>query len=627
MNVHFAMRRFLTWWNALALSAALAAAGFGGSPIVASRASSAAPSSSPRCMPSTLNRSDILPGTGLQVSPLPESLDASPRAQISLLGASRAQLSHVQVSGSGSGSHPGRLLSYTQGDGASFLPAKPFTAGETVTVHLSVAGRALSYRFTVAQPDPIKYVAPASTAAGKPSEVQRYRSRPELLPPALAVTTAASPATAPGYIMSTPYSGPGQDGPMIFDNSGQVVWFDPMPHGAEATNLQVQQLGSKPVLTWWQGYIPPQGFGEGVEMIANSSYHVSQVKAGNGYWADLHDFRLTSQGTALLTVFDPIRCDLSSAGGSRSAAVTDGVLQEVDLATGLVRREWHSIDHVAMSDSYASAHSSSYEWPFDYFHINSIDPHADGGILISARNTSALYELDGHSGQIVQRIGGKHSTVKLGHGAETAYQHDATLQPNGQISVFDNGAVPKVHPQSRGILLAVNSQSGTDTLVTQFTHPKPLSSASQGNIQGLPGGDYFVGWGPESYFSEFSPTGQLLFDVHMPSPDQSYRGYRFPWVGTPTEAPAIAAATTSAANPTGASGALTTVYASWNGATQVASWRVLAGASSPALAPVAAAPRGGFETAIPTPGAQAYVAVQALDASGAVLGTSRTIKG
>jgi arylsulfotransferase ASST len=624
-NVLTRVRGLPRWRGGAVLPAALALAGFGGSGIVASRAS--APTASPRCQTSALNRSDILPGTSLAVSPLPESLDASPRTQISLVGAPPAQLTGVAVSGSLSGAHAGSLRPYTQGDGASFVLAKPFSPGETVTVHLTLAGHALSYRFTVAQPDTIK-IAPGVVIAGVPPSVQRYHSRPDLQPPTLAVTTPAGAATAPGYIMATPYSGPGQDGPMIFDNTGQVVWFDPMSHGNEATNLQVQQLGSRPVLTWWQGYIPEQGFGMGVEQIADSSYHLSRVYAGNGYWADLHDFRLTPRGTALMTVFDPIRCDLSSAHGSRSAAITDGVLQEVDLATGLVRREWHSIDHVAMNESVASAHTSSYEWPFDYFHINSIDLHPDGSILISARNTSALYELDGATGQITTRIGGKHSSVKLGSGAETAFQHDATLLPSGQISVFDNGAVPKVHPQSRGILLAVNPQTGTDTLIAQFTHPnKPLSSGSQGDIQGLPGGNFFVGWGPVPYFSEFSPSGQLLFDVHMPGPDQSYRGYRFPWVGTPSEPPAIAAAVGSGSAQAGASGAVTTVYASWNGATQVASWRVLAGGSAHALAPVAAAPRSGFETAISVPGAQAYVAVQALDAAGAVMGSSKTIKG
>ncbi len=171
-------------------------------------------------------------------------------------------------------------------------------------------------------------------------------------------------------------------------------------------------------------------------------------------------------------------------------------------------------------------------------------------------------------------------------------------------------------------MLAVNPQSKTETVVAQYEHSPALSSGSQGNIQELAGGDVFVGWGAEPYFSEFSPTGQLLLDAHMHGSYQSYRTYRFPWTGTPQSAPAIAA---------GAGGrGSDTVYASWNGATQVASWRVLAGRSPQQLAPVSAAPRSGFETAIATPGGvgpTTYVAVQALEASGAVLGTSRTIKG
>ncbi len=87
---------------------------------------------------------------------------------------------------------------------------------------------------------------------------------------------------------------------MIFDQAGNLVWFHPLPAGtAAATNLQVQQLGGQPVLTWWQGYIPPQGFGEGEEIIDNAAYQqIGRVHAGNGYKADLHDFHITQQGTA-----------------------------------------------------------------------------------------------------------------------------------------------------------------------------------------------------------------------------------------------------------------------------------------------------------------------------------------
>lgn len=618
------VRRGLNWGNAtLLVFASAAAVGLGGESVVSRAAST--PSTAPRCVPTALNRSAVLPGTKLAVSPLPESLDASAATQISLLGVPVAQLSHVQVSGSHTGAHTGRLEGYSQGDGASFVPSKPFQAGEVVTVR-GLAGapaKAFSYTFTVATQDPLPRSPVAIATAAKPSEAQHYHSRPDLLPPTIAVTTPASSAVAPGYVMATPYSGPGQDGPMIFDNTGQVVWFDPLPYGTEATNLQVQTYFGQPVLTWWQGYIPPQGFGEGVEVIASANYHQTVLRAGNGYMADLHDFHITPQNTALLTVFNPIACDLAGVHGPADGAVTDAVFQELDLRTGLVRREWHSIDHVALADSYAAPSPADAQWPYDYFHLNSVDLHADGTMLLSARNTSTLYELAAVSGQVVARIGGKESTVKVGHGAATAYQHDATLLPDGQISVFDNGGVPKVHSQSRGLLLSVNPQTGTDTEVTQFTHPQPLSSGSQGNMQVLPGG-FFVGWGPEPYFSEFSVSGQLLFDAHMPAVEQSYRGYRFPWVGFPTEAPAIAVA--PAASASGASGQLD-VYASWNGATQVASWRVLGGSSTKSLVPVASAPRGGFETTLLTPGAESYVAVQALAANGTVLGTSKVIKG
>jgi hypothetical protein len=415
---------------------------------------------------------------------------------------------------------------------------------------------------------------------------------------------------------------------MIFDEAGNVVWFDPLPSGTEASNLQVQQLDGKPVLSWWQGYIPPQGFGQGEEVIANSNYQqIGRIHGGNGLKADLHDFHISSQGTAVMTVFDPIDCDLSAQGGPRGGAVTDSIFQEIDLRTGLVRREWHSLDHVGLSDSYSPANTTSTEWPFDFFHINSVDQLAGERTLISARNTSALYELNTLTGQVLLRVGGKHSDVTLARGSATAYQHDATVLENGTISMFDNGADPKVHSQSRGLVVAINPQAKTDTVVAQYEHPSALSSGSQGNIQQLANGDVFVGWGSRPYFSEFSATGALLLDGHMHGSYQSYRTYRFPWTATPAGAPAIAAGASSAS--AGGRGPVT-VYASWNGATTVVSWRVLAGPSPQQLAPVATAARAGFETAIPTPqgaGSTKYVAVQALDASGAVLGTSPTIKG
>lgn len=576
------------------------------------------------CAPATLNRSAVLPGTALAVSPLPGSHDASPLTQISLLGAPRGALGGVRVSGSQTGSHGGRLLGYSQGDGASFVPSHPFSPGETVTVRGAVSSgpraRTFAYRFVVAHEDVLPYTAPHVPSEADPHEVQHFRSRPELKPPAL-VVTARSAQTAPGYIFVAPYGGPGRAGPLIFDDAGSPVWFDPLPVGTEATNLRVQPYGRQTVLTWWQGYIPQQGFGEGEDVIANSAYRqIGRVHAGNGYRADLHAFRITPLGTALISVFDPIDCRLSAVWGPRAGAVTDSGFQEIDLRTGLVRREWHALDHVPLTDSYSSAAGSTRVWPFDYFHINSIDPQPDGTMLISARNTSTLYELNTLTGQVLTRIGGRHSDVKLAPGAATAFQHDATMLPNGTISIFDNGASPKVHAQSRGLVVRVDSEGKSDAVVDQYEHPAPLSASSQGSLQVLENGDAFIGWGSAPFFSEFSPGGQLLFDAHMRGAYQSYRASRSTWTGAPSEPPAVAALASGAGGPV-------TLYASWNGDTRTASWRVLAGPSPRQLASAAGATRTGFETAIALPARAAYVAVQALDASGTVLGTSRTIPG
>ena len=620
---HRWLRFGLVFGAVMVFGASGGALALGGKRIMAEEAAFSGPAA-PGCVPATVDRSDLLPGTTLRVSPLPDSLDATPHTQISLLGVPRSRLAQLSVSGSATGGHPGRVDAYSQGDGASFVPSNPFQPGETVTVRGQLLAHGhwepFAFRFAVSVPDPIPWEPPGHEPAGTSVEVQHYHSAPSLDPPSVQVTTGSGLSPA-GDIFSAPYSGPGGNGPMILDGTGQLVWFDPLPRGVFATNLQVQTYEGQPVLTWWQGHIPKQGFGEGEEVIANSSYReLAHVHAGNGLKVDLHDFHLAANDTALMTAFNPIHCSLTAIGGPQDAAVNDSVFQELDLRTGLVRREWTSLDHVALSESYSTPYGASTEWPFDYFHMNSLDQEPDGDMLISARNTWALYQLNEQTGQVLTRAGGKHSTIKMGSGTLTAFQHDATLLPNGLISVFDNGGVPTVHPQSRGIVVALNQQTDTETLVAEYEHPSALKAGSQGDVQSLPSGNLFIGWGAEQWFSEFSSSGQLLFDAQMPPGDQSYRAYRFPWTGTPSGPPAIAASASSSSSPV-------TVYASWNGATEVASWRVLAGASAKSLAPVASAPRGGFETAIATPGPELYVQVQALSASGAVLGTSATLKG
>jgi hypothetical protein len=147
--------------------------------------------------------------------------------------------------------------------------------------------------------------------------------------------------------------------------------------------------------------------------------------------------------------------------------------------------------------------------------------------------------------------------------ARTRYQHDARRQPDGTITIFDNGAAPKVHNQSRGIVVELDNDKMSATLVREYTHPGTLLSGSQGNMQLLPNDNVFIGWGSQPYFSEFNKDGELLFDARFLGKAESYRAFRLPWSGQPNDDPAVAV-------ERGPDDKLT-LYASWNGATEVAS--------------------------------------------------------
>jgi hypothetical protein len=384
-----------------------------------------------------------------------------------------------------------------------------------------------------------------------------------------------------------------------------------MPNGSEADDFRVQRYHGKPVLTWCQGG-PFGTISPGVDYILNSSYRVvATVRAGNGLEADCHEFLLTPQGTALITASHLVPYDLSSVGGPKHGAVIDGIVQEIDIATGRVLFEWHSLGHVPLTDSYAPVQS-----PYNYFIINAVTIDSDGNLLISGRATWTVYKVDRHSGRILWRLGGKRSDFRLGPGAHFTGQHDPVAAGTNIIRLFDNGndARTSTEQDSRVIWLRLNQATKTVTLVKAIHHPQHLSALFEGNAQALANGDTFVGWGTAGYVSEFGPRGNLLFNAHFLNGYDTYRGYRFAWAGRPRTKPSVTARKT--ANGT------TMVHAIWNGATGVAHWRILGGPSASALAPVRMVAWNGLDTTVKIAEAPHLVEVAALDKHGTVLARS-----
>ncbi len=440
------------------------------------------------------------PSLAVTISPLAGTPDASPHTQISFLGVRPSEIHAVSVVGSRSGNHSGRLEAYASAAGASFLPARGFTEGETVHVRATVGTRrhlvTVGSTFTIARLVHYDFAPMQAPPAAKPGTVQGFASEPGLQPPAVRVT-ARSAAASGNDVFIAPNSGYGQSGPMIFDRSGQLVWFKPVPKGNAAMDLEVEHYAGQPVLAWWQGYIANLGVGFGVDEIYSSSYkRLATVKAGNGYWADLHDIQITSQGSAYITAYTLVQADLSSVGGAHDGALQDSLVQEVDIKTGLVMFEWHADGHVAFEDSY-SAGPVSHLKPWDYFHVNSIslDPWGDGNFLISSRNTWAGYEINHDNGAILWRLGGKRPSFRMGPGTGMAWQHDIRWQSDHSLTLFDDGDTPREHSQSRVIHERVDWHRRTVSLTGREVHSPALLASSQGNAQFLADGNSFVGWG------------------------------------------------------------------------------------------------------------------------------------
>lgn len=505
----------------------------------------------------------------------------------------------------------GGALEFLVSSGSPLRAAAPAASGgpspAPSALILAVASPTPSIPVAAASPSASGSVAPSLA----PDQGRwHYRSRPDLKPPIVEAAVQAA-GTEPGFILYTPGNGTGVDGPTIIDAAGEPIWVHPGT-GKASANLSVARFGGKPVLTWWEGTVNG-GNGDGEYVIADGTYkELQRVHAGNGYRGDLHEFQITAQGTALVLAgnFNP-----GKAVGRTDWPwqIVDNVVQEVDIKSGKVLFEWHSADEIDPAESLATPPTKATDI-YDYVHTNSIDVDTDGNLLVSARNTSALYKISRTTGKLMWRLGGKKSDFAMGDGATFGYQHDARRRPDGTITLFDDESSPGT---SRAIVLRVDEAARTVSLVRAFARPDALLSTSQGNFQLLPNGNAFVGWGSQPFFTEFAPDGSVVFDASFVAGGQSYRSLRQSWVGRPIEAPAVAAFAGSGG---------TDVFASWNGATEVAGWQVLGGASAASLTALVTVPRLSFETAIHVESKPVFVAVRALEGSGEELGLSAAVK-
>lgn len=559
------------------------------------------------------------------VSPLPGTPDAMPATQISILGTSASNIESVSVTGSVTGSHSGHLESYASSAGASYVLDSAFEEGEEVEAVVTLKeGAPITDHFTIAH-----LAAPEKLLGAegeKPEYLEHFKTEPGLLPPKVQINLAdpslegdffLDPLPAPTIHVGAKeieFEPVGPNGLMLLNPEGKLLWWHQMPHGNVATNLEKVTYEGQPSIAWWQGVVTETAFGEGEGIIANSSYEpVAHIKAGNGQQADIHELYITPGGQAWIIAVESIckpMCD------ETHLPVLDSTMQEIDIHTGLVMWEWNAEGHIAESETEVEPANGV----FDPFHLNSIQPLPGNRVLISMRDTSGVYLLNQETGGTIWEIAGKKTSFVRGKYAKFYFQHDAELEgPNlTRLSVFADEAGPPAHGFSRGLLLKVGG--GKVTVVHQYLRPTVTVAPAEGSTQVLKKGNVIVGYGATPYFSEFAKGGEpvkkgkMLFDAQLPKGDGNYRVFRFNWEGKPNTTPKLVAERESLSE--------VALYASWNGATQVANWKVLAGESAESLSPAGTFPWSGFETKMNVSSTDSVFEVQALDKAGHVLASS-----
>ncbi|KAF4125991.1 hypothetical protein GMORB2_1237 [Geosmithia morbida] len=470
---------------------------------------------------------------------------------------------------------------------------------------------------------------------------QSYRSS-AFEPPDLKVTKHGD--TTPGFFFFD------QNGPtghnyslFIMSEDNELVWQS--PRGSYSA-YKPQFLNGEPVLVFHNGidFSEPYGFGYGIIEIYDSSYdniyNVSVTSdddtftAIGGYddsgvysWIDMHESKITLENTILVTLYNVTQYDLSSIGGPKDGWVTDSLFYEIDVVTNEILYSWSALDHtdeIPLEDVQKFYPLEDYgrnrTLPYGYFHINSVDKFADGSYLISSRFYSSFFKIatDGSVEWTLQGDSG--ADFELGNDISFRYQHDARIRRETddgvEISFFnnDNSGITYGINETTGIILWVDEKQRKATLVSELIDPNDtIYSASQGGLQPLPDGHHFMSYGSTPKMKEFGINGTLLMSMQFGNGDGtvfSYRGYKSPWVGLPSDPPSVYACVNDDGN--------TEVYMSWNGATEHKQWHIFSGEKEGALALSRNVTKSGFETSATLSGRVSFVQAEASNGSGYV---------
>jgi len=465
----------------------------------------------------------------------------------------------LQVIGSVSGLHSGKLRLSDDHQTMTFAPDVPFVAGETVVCQIGAGFKTdkkgfippAEFSFTIAGPErdqlpPLPRFPEGEVDTGIPGTPGWIRgdSIPSGPPPVPlpadfpAITASVFGPTARGRIFlanfnlfsatTNPYL-------MILNNDGTPLFQRKL--GAIGLDFKMQPNG---LLTYFDNAAD-------CFYAMNAQYAVvDSFRTGNGYATDGHDLVLLPNGHALLMSYDPELVDLSPIKSGLGYGIAVGlIVQELDLDKNVVF-QWRSWDHFKITDAIAR---TNFGGGLDYVHGNSIDVGPDGSLLLSSRSMNELTKISRTTGDLLWRMGGKNNQFTfVDDPVFFTHQHSARWLPNGHITLFDNGNL-RLPLFSRAVEYAVDEAAMTATMVWQYRLVPDVFAPALGYVQRLSNGNTLIGWGATSpAVTEIAPDNTIVYQLTFPPGVFSYRAFRFEW---PPVEPALIQFQPASLNPGG----------------------------------------------------------------------------
>lgn len=313
----------------------------------------------------------------------------------------------------------------------------------------------------------------------------------------------------------------------IFDDDGFLLWYSTADAGTY-TDFKYHENHNLYTVTNRTG---ASGF---FKVIDTNFLVIDSITPINGFTIDIHEFQMLDNGDYLISGKSDSIVDLSAyildgSAGSDTTHIRGFTIQRFDPVTHNLLFQWNSNDHIDPIESYEVNYGYNIA-DFDYCHGNAVELDSDGNYLISFRHTNSIYKIDGVTGNVIWKLGGKNSSFVFTNDLGFSGQHDIRRLPNGNVSIFDNGNMSSSQ-LSRAVEYVLDTIAWEATMVWEYFYNSTLFSKAMGNNHTTSDDFHLINYGrifrPSPSFVLIDDNDDLISEMYYTDTVYSYRSFAY----------------------------------------------------------------------------------------------------